>query len=94
MTVYSQFAEGKKNKGKICSRYHTALADFINFVRAIGLKTGFATTASNIIPRLKQHKTQYIVALRIEDHDVHLLRKMKMSRESLDQGMNRSYDSF
>ena len=43
---------------------------------------------------LKQHQTQYIVALRVEDHDVQLLRKMKMSVESLDQGVNRSYDSF
>ena len=93
MTVYFQFAE-KKMKRKKFFLDVTLLQQTsqISSVRP-GSKHGFAPTASNIIPSLKRHQKQFIVALRIEDHDVQLLRKMKMSGESLDQGMNRSYDS-
>jgi len=48
--------------------------------------------ASHQLLRLKRHQKQFIVALRNEDHDAQFLRKIKMSGESLDQGMNRSYD--
>ena len=46
-----------KDKEKLCSRCHTALADFTKFVRATGLKTAFAPTASNITPLLKDTKS-------------------------------------
>ena len=62
--------EKKNDKGKICSRCHTALAEFTDFVRATWLKTWLRTHC----PRLERHKKQFIVALRTEDHDVQFLR--------------------